>query len=213
MRAGDGEKGQGMGRKIELMPYCEIDGIRTMRDSDVMALFDRMEKDGVISMVFFDGSVKTREGFLYEMKFGGSYLYVVLIEGQEAGCVWLNRFEARTAHFNWCLFSEFWGMEDKADVAVRARDILIAQKNPTTGEYIYDAFLGLMRKDNLRAIQLAKLGGVVVIGEIPNGIWNDAMQKSEPGILVCYPRDGNAGEREGGNRHPHPNPPPSMGRE
>ena len=49
---------------LRLEPYTSVDGVPTFRDSEIMALYQRMEAEKTAEMVSGDGSVKSAEQFL-----------------------------------------------------------------------------------------------------------------------------------------------------
>jgi len=56
--------------KVDILTYCETDGIKTFRDSFIMGLYDRMVKDGTAKTVFYAGHVTTRDHFfkIYQIR-------------------------------------------------------------------------------------------------------------------------------------------------
>ncbi len=96
---------------LKIIPYTEVDGIKTFRDSDILDLYGRMVKDGTADTVFYEGTVSTREEFLASIKNRGTLLFILKVDDKIVGFTWLNRFENRTAHNHFVAFSEVWGKE------------------------------------------------------------------------------------------------------
>ena len=96
-----------------VIPYTEIDGIPTFKDSDVKGFYDRIAKDGLVEFIFHDGYIQTSDDFLMMMKGAGAALYVAYYENDPVGVGWLTHFEAKSrscrAHFT--TFSEVWNKD------------------------------------------------------------------------------------------------------
>ena len=171
--------------QVSLLPYSEIDGIRTATDSEIMALFTRTREDGLDSIVFYEGTVATKEQFLQVMKYGENLLYLVLSDKETIGYAWLNRFENRTARYHFCAFRDYWGNLD--EIAKSIMDILINMK-AQDGEYLFDLFTGYIPVWNQRAIKFTLKNGGKSAGVIPNAIWNATTKKSEDAEFIYYIR-------------------------
>jgi hypothetical protein len=174
--------------KINLLPYSEIDGIRTATDSEIMALFTRTQEDELDKIVFYEGTVATKEQFLNIMKHGENLLYLVLADKETVGYAWLNRFENRTARYHFCAFVEYWG--DLNEIAKSIMNILINMK-ARSGEYLFDLFTGYIPVWNQRAIKFTLKNGGKSAGIIPNAIWNAVTNKSEDAEFIYYIREDN----------------------
>jgi len=175
-----------MESKISIMPYCEVDGIRTLKDSQVKNLFKRMQADGTSEIVFLDGSIKSATEFLNAFKYNqSSLLYIVYYEGVEAAIFWLTRPQSRWAQFNFCIFKEYWG--DKAhEIAAYVLKTVITMKDEDG--YLFDALLGVISSRNSYAVKFAINCGWTPIGVFKNGIWNYKEKKSEDAVLVSFDR-------------------------
>jgi len=176
---------------IRLVPYCEIDGIRSFSDSEIAELYDRMEKDGSAEAVFYDRSVQNRSGFVALMRSPGTYLYVIIAEDvvgvtDMIGIVWLNRVERKRAFMHFCPFSNVWG-EKSVEMGKETVRRLINMK-AGKGEYLFDVFYGIVPVANARAIKYAEACGGKVICSLPCGSWNGAEKANEPGVFIQYLR-------------------------
>jgi len=171
---------------LKIIPYTELDGIRSFRDSEIMSFYDRMVSDEIADLVFLEGTVKSREDFLRIMRYGNNLLYA-LYNGEElCGLTWLNRFEHRSARLHFCFFGNAWGKLSR-DLAKYALRKLIALQD-TEGNYLWDVFIGLIPSFNKQAINFALDCGGVLVGEIPNAIWNDITKECEHGTYLYYVR-------------------------
>jgi hypothetical protein len=170
-----------------IVPYCEVDGIPTFRDSDVMGFYERIERDGFRDIVFAGGDIPSKEAFLREMKRPGAVmLFVVYVGDLQAGIIWLTHFEAKTCRVHFTSFSESWGMDTVAIGREAIKQILYMTS--ADGCYVFDALLGLTQADNVRAIRWLEKVGLKKVGTIPNALWNANQQMSVPGTLMYLTR-------------------------
>jgi len=171
--------------KIELIPYQLVDGIPTFRDSDIRGLFDRMVSDGSADLCCRYGeNIDDAKTFLRAMK--RSLLFVVYVDGEISGCIWLNGFEARWARCHWVLFSNQWGRDSE----VIGRQVLqdIMNMKSEDGQYRWDVLIGFTPSANVRAVNYCRKSGGIILGEIPNVMWNKKTKESELGTIVYYVR-------------------------
>lgn len=176
---------------IRLVPYCEIDGIRSFSDSEIAELYDRMEMDGIAETVFYDRSVQSRAGFVVLMRKPDTWLYVIMAQGGEGtpeklGIVWLNRIEFKRAYLNFCLFSNAWGKKS-VEIGKEAVGRLISMKDGKDG-YLFDVFYGITPMVNTGAIKYAEACGGRAICNLPCGSWNGAEKANEAGVFIQYLR-------------------------
>lgn len=168
---------------VKLLPYCNIDGIATFTDSEIMGLYQRTTDEGTCDMIFYDGSINSKEEFLSVMKYGQNELYTI-IEDSIKGFVWLNRFEGKFARIHFCFFKEAWG--DTVKLGKFVNSTLINMK--ASGEFILDMILGYIPISNQKAISYSKKIGGKEAGEIPCGSWNKHTKQSEPARILYYVR-------------------------
>ena len=172
--------------EIKILPYIEQDGIRTLRDSEVMGLFDRMEAEGRLDIVFYSGEIRDREDFLHIMKHGENRLMALMADGEPAGFCWLNRFQNHTAQVHFCFFDGYRG-RSAVEIGRYALQRLISFKD-REGNYIYDAFLGYLPVFNRPGIEFVRQCGAKVLGVVPNAVWVAARQRSEDAAAIYYVR-------------------------
>ena len=172
---------------IELLPYTEVDGIRTVPDSDMKRLFERTVDDDLDKIVFYEGTIQTADEFLKAMKYGDILFYILMVDNKTVGYTWLNRFENHTARQHFCVFKEFWGQS--VDLGKRVLSIFLDMKDKDEN-YIFDLLTGFVPAWNARAIQFSQKCGGKTHGIIPNAIWNQEQQKSEDAVFIYYTRGG-----------------------
>jgi hypothetical protein len=168
-----------------LLPYTTVDGMPTFADSFVRNLFNRMVEDDTAKSVFFDGSVKDPDEFLNIMKFGNNALWIVSVDEEISGVVWLNNFEQKRASFHFCFFSNVWG---KDTVSIGKKCVLTLLELKSNGEYDFDLLTGLVPLRNEKAIKWCQEMNFEIIGRLPCSVWNAEEQKSEDGIIFYVER-------------------------
>jgi len=173
---------------VAIVPYCEVDGIRTFKDSEIKTFYDRMVRDGVAPIVFHAGDVRSPSEFLQKMKSPGVSLYIVFLNnGTIAGIIWLTHFEGKSCRVHFTSFSEVWN-EDTALIGREAiRQVLHMPDSSDVG-YLFDVLIGLIPSRNVRAIKWLKKVGLQVSGEIPNSLWDAEEKKSISGTLLYLTR-------------------------
>jgi hypothetical protein len=175
---------------IKLIPYCEIDGIRTFSDSEIAGIYDRIEKEGSAGMLFYDGCAKNRAEFVMIMKRPGTYLYIVVERENpehQLGIIWLNRIEHRRAWLHYCFFAETWGTS-ALKIAKQGVEKLISLQD-SKGEYLFDTFLGITPSSNRLSVRFNKMCGAIPLCNVPYGSWIDARKANETGVFFQYLRE------------------------
>jgi len=170
---------------ITLLPYTEVDGIRTAADSDIKRLFDRTVEDGTEKIVFYEGTIKTADQFLHMAKSRNALFYLVIIGTETIGYIWFNRLENKTAHYHFCSFKEYWGKNE--EIGKHILPTVLGWKNKKGG-YLLDLLIGYIPIWNKRAIAFSLKCGGKSAGTIPNAIWNGETQKSEDAVFIYYTR-------------------------
>jgi hypothetical protein len=169
-------------KPLSILPYTELDGIRTFTDSQIMDLYDQMERDGTTRMVYFEERY-SREEFLAEMKSGASRLYVVMEEEVPVAIAYLNRFERTSARLHFCVFSRAWGHTD--EVARFVMKSMCGMKD-NDGKPLFHVFLGMLPSCNKGAVDFILRNGGKLVGTVPNLFWDKANGKAVEGTIVYY---------------------------
>jgi len=173
-----------------LLAYSAIDGIPTMTDSEVRGLYERMEADGTADTVFYDGSVMSADDFLKTMKHGMTQLFMVSIDNEVAGAVWLTDFEVRRAAFHFCFFSNAW-KKDLVDAGKECvTQILNAERLSVP---MFDCLIGIVPATNRAAQIWCHKMRFRRIGVLPKGAWIQREQRSVP-ATIYYVERGNYGK-------------------
>lgn len=171
-----------------IVPYMRIDGVPTFKDSYIMEMFDKMERDGTIEMVFFDGGVKTREEFLSFVRRPGIQLYEVSVKDSDVpvGFIWMEMFTKRTAFGHFCAFSEYWG--DAYKIGHEILVILMSMRN-SAGDYVLDAIYGFTPIDNTLALGALEAAGFKRAGILPNAFYYASLGRVCDGVMVYFTRE------------------------
>jgi hypothetical protein len=166
---------------IELIPYTEVDGIRTYKDSDILDLYDRIIEDGYEYM-FSDGTIGSRDKFLHTMKYKDNQLYVLYIDRVIAGVMWLNDFNGKVAKMHWCVYNhvstrqKLYLMRDAVDQVLNIKE--------KSGGYLFDLIIGTTPVSNELAARFVLAAGAKLAGEVPNLLWNETEGRSESGYIT-----------------------------
>lgn len=171
---------------INLLPYTARDGIPTLTDSAVKGFFEQMVEDDTAKDVFVNGPVASADEFLKIMKFGTNSLYVVMVDKNVSGIVWLNDFKPRSASFHFCFFSNVWG-EDTVKIGKQCVLNLLHMKSGN-GEYDFDLLTGFVPERNEKAIKWCREMRAEELGRLPCSAWIAEEQKSEAGIIFYVER-------------------------
>lgn len=173
---------------MTIIPYTELDGIRTFNDTVIKDLYRRMVEEGTAKRVFFDGSVSNEEAFLNMFKHNPeNHLFVIKTDGEPAAIAWLNGVRNYTATAHFCLFKRVWGKKG-IEVGKRAIQFFLNMKD-WDGRYYHDVITGLTPSCNRLAVRWIQKIGMKILGEIPNVIWDAENQESVPGVISYITRE------------------------
>ncbi len=163
---------------MKLLPYTAIDGIPTFQDSFIRGLYERMDKEGLLRWVFYDGCIKAADEFLKVMKFGMNRLFVIEFKGEIAGLCWLNNFTTRTGEFHFCFFENLRG----PDAVEQGRKVVceLLYMTDVHGNPMFDLLFGLTEVGNRPAVSWCKRMKFEPLGILPAALWIAEEQKSVP---------------------------------
>lgn len=180
---------RGVELSVKLFPYCEVDGLPTLKDSQLAGLYERMKRDGTVEQVFFAGEVQGPDEFVAYFKNPGNHLWVHADDETQdfLGFCWLNTFEGRSARLHYNAFSEAWGQKT-FEMAIQSVKTLLGMQDEQ-GKYFLDVLIGLTPTDNWRSCEFVKRVGAEVAGVIPKMLWNAYKQKSMDALMVYYTRE------------------------
>jgi len=171
--------------ELSLYPYIVNDGIPTLKDSQLLRIFQKMEEDGTLDTVFYESKI-TFPTFLAMFKNPDNALWVITDAGIPVGIVWLNNMRERSAQIHFCLFKEVWG-EKSVEVGKWVVKELIHLKD-RDGYFLFDVITGLT-PTTIKAAKWIFLTGMKKVGEVPNACWIDDQTTSVPGVVSYVTRD------------------------
>lgn len=169
-------------KRIHIMPFTNVDGIRTFRDSEIEGFYNRIIKEGWEDVVFYDGTIRSGKHFCAIMKDGRSILHVVYYRGLPAALVWLNRFEQTHCYVHWTFFkcvSNFKAHKEIGEAVIKFM----------FDEYEIQLLMGITPSFNKLALRFLKSIGLKTYGEIPNILWNEKKGKAIPGQMMFINRE------------------------
>jgi len=169
--------------KIEIVPYKEIDGIKTFSNTQIRRLYNMVLENGH-GVIFDTSNMQSEDEFLREMN-TNSYLYIIYYEGKPISFMWINNIYERMAYGNWCTFKGF-SYDQKVTAMKRALDYLMDLR--VDDKHMFDCLVGHTASKLEGAIAFMESVGMVCVGEIPKLMWNHKTNKSEPGSILYYSR-------------------------
>lgn len=169
-----------------MLAYAEIDGVRNFRDTQILALHDRLLAEGG-AHVFRDGSIRDGQDFLRMAKDPSVAFFVAYVQGQVAGAVWLNRRQARWAQCSYFTFREFWGLHATGLGRHCLSELL--NMRACSKEFMLDMLLGITPVDNRSAVRFALRCGWKRQGVLPCGVFDAATGKSQPAFIFTATRE------------------------
>jgi hypothetical protein len=160
---------------LEFNMYNRYDGIPTMRDSDITALYQKTEDEGLSGIVFDDGSIRNASEFVDYVTTPAVIFFSIALRGKPFGYFWLNRIESTHAYCHFMCFPEFWGDGRTVTVGQEAMKICLKE---------FDMIMGMLPSTNHFAINYLLKVGLHKIGTIPNLIWSESEQKPVEGTML-----------------------------
>jgi hypothetical protein len=160
--------------RARLHHYRVLDGVRTLRDSELEAVFNRAREEGVLETVMYDVDTTQWTGrtFVNFFKSETRVLWLAFYDEKLAGWVWLDDFGHRAARVHFGFFK--WLSRDKLTVQA-AREMLWILLNVRFNGARLQVIRGETPSFNKLALRFLNRVGLKVIGEIPAGSyrWQD----------------------------------------
>ena len=170
--------------KFYILPYIEIDGIRTLTNSQVMGIYDQMECDGSLRWVFFQGGIKSREDFLTLMKSDDHRFYAIVNESNTIVAIfWMNSFEMKLARLHFNVFNHAWAHTDK--IMKVGMEYLYNLKDANNNT-MFTRFLGILPTCNISAVKFLVRNGGTIVGTVPDLYWDHIGNKSVEGTILYF---------------------------
>lgn len=163
--------------EIIIMPYIELDGIRTYSDTQVKALYQKVWDEGLGEDLFHDGSIKDADHFVQLMKSPWNFLHVIYVGEKVVAVSWVNRVEETHCWCHFVFFKEFHG--DSIIYAVGNKYL-----NYLLDTYGFEVIMGLIPATNEHALMYVRGLGWKIMGSVPGMLWSRAEEKPVDGVIV-----------------------------
>ena len=174
-----------MDKKYFILPYIKVDGIPTLRDSEIMELYDRLVEDGLDRVMFFMEPMMTRELFLEGVKSNGTLFYAIEDEdGSIAAIAYINRFEGKTARYHTCVYKKWWGVGG-SKISLLMADHIKGLRDEN-GMPIFVRLIGYLPSIYEHTLNAALREGVSIVGCIPDYFWDYQTNKSVDATILYY---------------------------
>ena len=160
---------------LEFTLYQRIDGIPTMRDSDIRDLYLQTETAGVTRYMFDDGSIRNAQEFVDHVTLPQTIFFNITLADKPFGYFWLNRIEATHAYCHFMCFPEFWGDYRTAQVGIEAMKICLDE---------FAMIMGMVPSTNKIAINYLLDVGLHKVGTIPRLLWSESEQRPVEGTMM-----------------------------
>ncbi len=160
---------------ISLCFYGQEDGIPTMKDSFILYLIDRVERDGALSSVFYGDADYTKLEFLRKIKTEphNNLFFVVEVGDDLAGFGLLDHIRYDHAHCHFAFFKEYWG-KGSVQIAQEVYWQLLER---------FSVLVGIVPADNLYAVKFCEKIKMKKTGVIPLYYHNDKIEKHVDGVV------------------------------
>jgi hypothetical protein len=168
------------GGKWNFLPYTHVDGVPTMRDSDIKFLYDKCFEEGIGEILFHDGKISNAEQFIDHMTSTLVMFWAVYYEGKPFGFYWLNRIDTTHAYCHFTCYPEFWGTELTVEAGKRAMKICTK---------FFPTIMGMLPSENTFAIDYLKRVGLNIVGEVPNLMWSQTTGKPCKGTMLYITKE------------------------
>lgn len=146
---------------IDFIPYATPDGVPTLRDSVLAAVYQRICEERSYRRVFFDKSVTDEDGFVKTMK--SRPFSLVRFDGEVGGFFWLDLIGQHAADVHFCVFRGFYGA---AGISMGKR-VLLYLGQVGRGEWPLSVVYGKVPANNPLAARYALTIGMCHVGVLP----------------------------------------------
>lgn len=168
-----------MHTETTFIPYCQVDGIPTYKDSELADLYDRLD-EGTRAIVFSDGKINSADDFVTYLRSGDCCFWNCWYRGNNVGFFWINRIETTHAYFHYTFFREHWGRKTTVPVGKAVLRFILDQ---------VPLLLAMTPATNRLNRAYAKAIGCTEVGVIPNLMWDARSGESVPGALLRITRE------------------------
>src|SRR6185436_4992836 len=156
--------------EIEILPYANVNGKWSLPDSFIHSFFAKMERDGEIPRVFYDGTVTKSDEFLTLLQNPNNLPVFVLVNGTVLGLAWLNAINGNHASCHFLSLREAWGKES-VRMGKKVLDYWFSFKREN-GKLSFDVLLGVTPSNYKTVLRFIKEIGCTLCGETPKVLHN-----------------------------------------
>ena len=161
--------------EIEIVPYLEINGCRTLTDAQMGEIYDKMQENGYIERIFFNGYPKTKNEFLMFVKNPLNSVFVAMENKKIVLITWINEIVGKRGTIGFCSFPDKF-----------ARKKIIAEKKILTLVFSFLSVVIALIPDPYEDVKkFVRLLGFKNLGTIPNASYFVSENK-EVGTNVQY---------------------------
>lgn len=167
----------------DLIPFVQLNGEWTIPDDVLANLFFRIEADGLVEGVFFDGSIHDWRTFIQAVKSPQNICIFFFHENIPMAFAWLNGLARHTAFAHFCVLRHAWGAH-----ADEMGKMALNYWMSWDGEAKIQTIMGTIPTQNRRALAYVRRIGFERCGTIP-GLLKDRHGKFRSADIVYFSRD------------------------
>lgn len=159
---------------MKILPYTKVDGVPTLRDSDLVRLYLQMADEGRLEWAFYDGSVQSADDFLYFAK--STHLYLFLNSDEEyLGFFWVTDLTPISCKVHFCMLAK--AGKQVLKLGRMGLEFL--------GEH-FKVIEGVTPVKNILACKFIQKVGMIPIGVMPDRIYNFYADNTEDALISYY---------------------------
>lgn len=143
---------------LKIIPYLSVDGISTIRDSEIQSIFNRMAEDGTAKSVFYDSSILTPNEFVLFVKRHTDLFLMVELDGVPVGAAWYQSIALGVVQGHFCTFSSIWGSPDRYAIGRHVIQFVLQS---------FNTIVGYVPEFNSRALDYILGIGATEVASIP----------------------------------------------
>ena len=168
--------------------FIYVNRVTPFSDDILNLVWDKMEKDGILRHLFYDGSNKTREEFFEFMGRRNTLPFTLFKEAELIGFFWLNSFVGRTAQIHFTAFRNSMGTRRNAThFGTKCIQYCLSLKDDNG--FFIDTVVGVTPVSNTLARRFNEKAGMIKIGLIPNYCIMHYEGRIEDGVLTYATRE------------------------
>ena len=170
---------------FQIVPYVNRDGLWSISDEAMAAIFLEMKESRILEKVFYAGKIREFKHFLMYLKHKGNVVHTVWNDERPVMLAWLNDWSRHAAQAHFLTLPIIWKEPGATlEVGKMTMDYWFGWKDPD-GEPLLKVLTGRTPSHFKAPLRYVKQLGAVTIGEIPNAIY-DAYQDRSVGCVISY---------------------------